>query len=183
MKNHTTPAPKTKPKSTQAAKNDRINVCLDLLRQGKKRAEILEHIQTCYSISVAQIDNYLHAANKLLASECAESYAVLKADRQERDLNAAKSIPTNAEIIAALVAKIDFDNPVPTGYELKPIDGIFQNIPRYASETFYLTAITKIIEYNNNLAASTNTNENTIQAVLVINTSERLSENEDELTE
>ena len=44
-------------------------------------------------------------------------------------------------------------------------------------------AIAKIIDYNNNLAASTNTNENTIQAVLVINTSERLIENEDDLTE
>lgn len=183
MKNHTTPAPNTKPKSTQAAKNDRINVCLDLLRQGKKRAEILEHIQTYYNISKAQVDNYLHEASEILASERAETYETLKADRQERDLNAAKSIPTNAELIAMLCEKIDLAKPVPTGYELKPIDGIFQNIPRYASETFYLTAITKIIEYNNNLAASTNTNENTIQAVLVINTSERLIENEDELTE
>lgn len=183
MKNHTTPAPNTKPKSTQAAKNDRINVCLDLLRQGKKRAEILEHIQTYYNISKAQVDNYLHEASEILASERAETYETLKADRQERDLNAAKSIPTNAELIAMLCEKIDLAKPVPTGYELKPIDGIFQNIPRYASETFYLAAITKIIEYNNNLAASTNTNENTIQAVLVINTSERLIENEDELTE
>lgn len=182
MKNNT-PASKTKPKSTQAAKNDRINVCLDLLRQGKKRTEILEHIQTYYSISVAQIDNYLHEANEILAAERAETYETLKTDRQERDLSAARSIPTNAEIIAALVAKIDFDNPVPTGYELKAIDGVFQNVPRYASENFYLTAIAKIIEYNNNLAASTNTNENTIQTVLVINTSERLIENEDDLTE
>jgi hypothetical protein len=177
------PPPNTKQKSTNAAKNERINVCLDLLRQGKKRAEILEHIQTYYNISKAQVDNYLHEASEILASERAETYETLKAARKFRDIEAAKLIPTNAELIAMLCRKIDLDNPVPTGYELKPIDGIFQNVPRFASETFYLTAIAKIIDYNNNLAASTNTNENTIQAVLVINTSERLIENEDELTE
>ena len=181
MKN-TTPASKTKPKSTQAAKNDRINVCLDLLRQGKKRAEILEHIQTYYSISVAHIDNYLHEANEILAAERSETYETLKADRQKRDLNVARSIPTNAEIIAALVAKIDFDNPVPTGYELKAIDGVFQNVPRYASENFYLAAITKIMEYNNSLAAEQTTPASG-QVVLIINNPAPPIENEEDLTE
>lgn len=157
----------------------------ELLEQGKSRAEILKELQknTENCKSCRQIDTYIADAKNEIEAEQADTKAEILAARKFRDLEAAKLIPTNAEIIAMLCEKIDLAKPVPTGYELKPIDGIFQNIPRYASETFYLTAITKIIEYNNNLAASTNTNENTIQAVLVINTSERLIENEDELTE
>ena len=181
MKN-TTPAPNTKPKSTNAAKSDRVNVCLDLLRQGKKRAEILEHIQTYYNISKAQVDNYLHEASEILAKERAETYETLKADRDRRDLEAAKAIPTNAELIAMLVAKIDLSNPAVTGYELRTINNEAHNVQRFASENFYLAAITKIMEYNNSLAAEQTTPASG-QVVLVINTSERLIENEDDLTE
>jgi hypothetical protein len=157
----------------------------ELLEQGKSRAEILKELQknaeNCKSCR--QIDTYIADAKNEIEAEQAGTKAEILAARKFRDIEAAKLIPTNAELIAMLCRKIDFDNPVPTGYELKPIDGIFQNVPRFASETFYLTAIAKIIDYNNNLAASTNTNENTIQAVLVINTSERLIENEEDLSE
>ena len=181
MKN-TTPAPNTKPKSTNAAKSDRVNVCLDLLRQGKKRAEILEHIQTYCNISKAQVDNYLHEASEILAKERAETYETLKADRDRRDLEAAKAIPTNAELIAMLVAKIDLSNPAVTGYELRTINNEAHNVQRFASENFYLAAITKIMEYNNSLAVEQSTATN-IQAVLIIDKNAILIENEDELTE
>ena len=181
MKN-TPPAPNTKPKSTNAEKSDRVNVCLDLLRQGKKRAEILEHVQTCYSISVAQIDNYLHEASEILAKERAETYETLKADRDRRDLEAAKLIPTNTELIAMLAKKIDLSNPGVTGYELKIIKDEAHNVQRFASENFYLAAITKIMEYNNNLAAEQTTPASG-QVVLVINNAASLIENEDDLTE
>jgi len=151
-----------------------------LLEQGKSRAEILKELQknTENCKSCRQIDTYIADAKTEIEAEQADTKAEILAARKFRDIEAAKLIPTNAELIAMLVAKIDLKNPLPTGYELKPIDGIFQNVPRFASETFYLTAITKIIEYNNSLAAEQSTATN-IQAVLVINTSERLIENMD----
>ncbi len=156
----------------------------ELLEQGKSRAEILKELQknTENCKSCRQIDTYIADAKNEIEAEQADTKAEILAARKFRDLEAAKLIPTNAELIAMLCEKIDLAKPVPTGYELKPIDGIFQNIPRYASETFYLTAITKIMEYNNSLAADTKQTD-TGQVVLIINNPAPPIENEEDLTE
>jgi hypothetical protein len=155
-----------------------------LLEQGKSRAEILRELQknadTCKSCR--QIDTYIADAKNEIEAEQADTKAEILAARKLRDIEAAKLIPTNTELIAMLVAKIDLNNPGVTGYELKIIKDEAHNVQRFASENFYLAAITKIMEYNNSLAVEQSTATN-IQAVLVINTSERLIENEDELTE
>jgi hypothetical protein len=80
-----------------------------------------------------------------------------------------------------LARKIDLANPDVTGYELKIIKDEPHNIQRFASETFVLTAIAKIIEYNNKLNGTDQPQQT--QAVLVINTNEVLITNEDDLTD
>ncbi len=156
-----------------------------LLEQGKSRAEILKELQknTENCKSCRQIDTYIADAKTEIEAEQADTKAEILAARKFRDLEAAKLIPTNAELIAMLCRKIDLDNPAVTGYELRTINNEAHNIQRYASENFYLAAIAKIIEYNNGLAAAEQATPASGQVVLVINTSERLIENEEDLTE
>jgi hypothetical protein len=85
-----THTPTPKPKSTQNAKKERINLCVDLLRQGKQRAEILKHVRTCYNISSAQVDNYMREATEILDAERSEICEVLKTERLQREIEAAK---------------------------------------------------------------------------------------------
>lgn len=153
----------------------------EMLEQGKSRSEIQKDMQKSAKCC-RQIDYYIADARAELEAEKTEIRAEILAARKLRELEAAKLIPTNAELIAMLCRKIDLSNPVPTGYELRTINNEAHNVQRFASENFYLAAITKIMEYNNSLAAE-QTPPASGQVVLVINTSERLIENEDELTE
>jgi hypothetical protein len=156
----------------------------ELLEQGKSRAEILKELQknTENCKSCRQIDTYIADAKTEIEAEQADTKAEILAARKLRDLEAAKLIPTNAELIALMWQQIDLSNPGVTGYELRAIDGQYHNIQRYASENFYLAAITKIMEYNNSLAVEQSTATN-IQAVLIIDKNAILIENEEDLTE
>ena len=156
----------------------------ELLEQGKSRAEILKELQknTDNCKSCRQIDTYIADAKNEIEAEQADTKAEILAARKLRDLEAAKLIPTNAELIALMWQQIDLSNPGVTGYELRAIDGQYHNIQRYASENFYLAAITKIMEYNNSLAVEQSTATN-IQAVLIIDKNAILIENEEDLTE
>ena len=156
----------------------------ELLEQGKSRAEILKELQknTENCKSCRQIDTYIADAKNEIEAEQADTKAEILAARKFRDLEAAKLIPTNAELIAMLCRKIDLSNPVPTGYELRTINNEAHNVQRFASENFYLAAITKIMEYNNSLAVEQSTATN-IQAVLIIDKNAILIENEVDLTE
>ena len=156
-----------------------------LLEQGKSRAEILKELQknTENCKSCRQIDTYIADAKTEIEAEQADTKAEILAARKFRDIEAAKLIPTNAELIAMLCRKIDLDNPAVTGYELRTINNEAHNIQRYASENFYLAAIAKIIEYNNGLAAAEQTTPASGQVVLIINNPAPPIENEDDLTE
>ena len=176
------PIKKSKPKSTQAEKDARVQLVLQMLKEGKQRAEILVNITKYCKITHSQIDNYIADANAILDKEHAELNEAIKNDRINRALEASKKIPTNEELIAMLCRKIDLANPDVTGYELKIIKDEPHNIQRFASETFVLTAIAKIIEYNNKLNGTDQPQQQT-QAVLVINTNEVLITNEEDLTD
>ena len=156
-----------------------------LIEQGKSRAEILKELQknTENCKSCRQIDTYIADAKTEIEAEQADTKAEILAARKFRDIEAAKLIPTNAELIAMLCRKIDLDNPAVTGYELRTINNEAHNVQRYASENFYLAAIAKIIEYNNGLAAAEQATPASGQVVLVINNAAPLIENEDDLTE
>ena len=175
------PIKKPKPKSTQAEKDARVRLVLQMLKVGKQRAEILVNITKYCKIAHSQIDNYIADANAILDKEHAELNEAIKNDRINRALEASKKIPTNEELIAMLAKKIDLANPDVTGYELKIIKDEPHNIQRFASETFVLTAIAKIIEYNNKLNGTDQPQQQ--QAVLVINTNEVLITNEEDLTD
>jgi len=175
------PIKKPKEPSTQAEKNARVQKVLQMLREGKTRAYILQIITNDYKITHSQIDNYIADANAILDKENAELNDIIKNERVTRALEASKKIPTNEELIAMLAKKIDLANPDVTGYELKIIKDEPRNIQRFASETFVLTAIAKIIEYNNKLNGTDQPQQQ--QAVLVINTNEVLITNEDDLTD
>ena len=177
----TDPIKKSKPKSTQAEKDARVQLVLQMLKEGKQRAEILVNITKYCKITHSQIDNYIADANAILEKEKAELNDIIKKEREQRALEASKKIPTNEELIAMLAKKIDLANPDVTGYELKIIKDEPHNIQRFASETFVLTAIAKIIEYNNKLNGTDQPQQQ--QAVLVINTSEVLITNEEDLTD
>ena len=180
---HNEPAPKkVKETSTQAEKNARVQKVLQMLRDGKTRAYILQIIANDCKVTHSQIDNYIADANAILDKEHAELNEVIKNDRINRALEASKKIPTNEELIAMLAKKIDLASPEITGYELRIIKDKHFNIERYASETFVLTAIAKIIEYNNKLNGTDQPQQQT-QAVLVINTNEVLITNEEDLTD
>ena len=155
-----------------------------LIEQGKSRAEILKELQknTENCKSCRQIDTYIADAKTEIEAEQADTKAEILAARKFRDIEAAKLIPTNAELIAMLCRKIDLDNPAVTGYELRTINNEAHNVQRFASENFYLAAITKIMEYNNSLAVEQSTPASG-QVVLVINNAAPLIENEDDLTE
>ena len=156
----------------------------ELLEQGKSRAEILKELQknTDNCKSCRQIDTYIADAKNEIEAEQADTKAEILAARKLRDIRAAELIPTNAELIAMLCEKIDLAKPMPTGYELRTINNEAHNVQRFASENFYLTAITKIMEYNNSLAADTKQTD-TGQVVLIINNPMPLIENEEDLTE
>ena len=156
-----------------------------LLEQGKSRAEILKELQknTENCKSCRQIDTYIADAKTEIEAEQADTKAEILAARKFRDIEAAKLIPTNAELIAMLAKKIDLSNPDVTGYELRTINNEPHNIQRYASENFYLAAIAKIIEYNNGLAAAEQATPASGQVVLIINNPAPPIENEDDLTE
>ena len=156
----------------------------ELLEQGKSRAEILKELQknTENCKSCRQIDTYIADAKNEIEAEQADTKAEILAARKLRDLEAAKLIPTNAELIAMLCEKIDLAKPMPTGYELRTINNEAHNVQRFASENFYLAAITKIMEYNNSLAADTKQTD-TGQVVLIINNPAPPIENEEDLTE
>ena len=175
------PIKKSKPKSTQAEKDARVQLVLQMLKEGKQRAEILVNITKYCKITHSQIDNYIADANAILEKEKAELNDIIKKEREQRALEASKKIPTNEELIAMLAKKIDLANPDVTGYELKIIKDEPHNIQRFASETFVLTAIAKIIEYNNKLNGTDQPQQQ--QAVLVINTNEVLITNEEDLTD
>ena len=175
------PIKKSKPKSTQAEKDARVQLVLQMLKEGKQRAEILVNITKYCKITHSQIDNYIADANAILEKEKAELNDIIKKEREQRALEASKKIPTNEELIAMLCRKIDLANPEVTGYELKIIKDEPHNIQRFASETFVLTAIAKIIEYNNKLNGTDQPQQQ--QAVLVINTNEVLITNEEDLTD
>ena len=176
------PIKKTKETSTQAEKNARVQKVLQMLRDGKTRAYILQIIANDCKVTHSQIDNYIADANAILDKEHAELNEAIKNDRINRALEASKKIPTNEELIAMLAKKIDLANPDVTGYELKIIKDEPHNIQRFASETFVLTAIAKIIEYNNKINGTDQPQQQT-QAVLVINTNEVLITNEEDLTD
>jgi hypothetical protein len=175
------PIKKPKPKSTQAEKDARVQLVLQMLKEGKQRAEILVNITKYCKITHSQIDNYIADANAILEKEKAELNDIVKNERVQRALEASKKIPTNEELIAMLCRKIDLANPEVTGYELKIIKDEPHNIQRFPSETFYLTALSKIIEYNNKLNGTDQPQQT--QAVLVINTNEVLITNEEDLTD
>ena len=175
------PIKKPKEPSTQAEKNARVQKVLQMLREGKTRAYILQIITNDCKVTHSQIDNYIADANAILDKENAELNDIVKNERVTRALEASKKIPTNEELIAMLAEKIDLANPKVTGYELKIIKDEPHNIQRFPSETFYLTALSKIIEYNNKLNGTDQPQQT--QAVLVINTNEVLITNEDDLTD
>ena len=156
----------------------------ELLEQGKSRAEILKELQknTENCKSCRQIDTYIADAKNEIEAEQADTKAEILAARKLRDIRAAELIPTNAELIAMLCRKIDLSNPVPTGYELRTINNEAHNVQRFASENFYLAAITKIMEYNNSLAAEQTTPASG-QVILIINNPAPPIENEEDLTE
>jgi len=175
------PIKKSKKKSTNAEKDARVRLVLEMLREGKTRIEIWKYMEIYGNIPISTIDNYIADAKAILDKENAELNEVLKAERHSRALEASKKIPTNEELIAMLAEKIDLANPKVTGYELKIIKDEPHNIQRFPSETFYLTALSKIIEYNNKLNGTDQPQQT--QAVLVINTNEVLITNEDDLTD
>ena len=51
------PIKKPKPKSTQAEKDARVQLVLQMLKEGKQRAEILVNITKYCKITHSQIDN------------------------------------------------------------------------------------------------------------------------------
>lgn len=128
-----------------------MRLVLEMLRGGADRAAILQNIAKYCKITHSQIDNYISEAKQLLEMEQVKIDEAVTADRISRALEASKKIPTNEELIATLARKIDLSKPDITGYELKIINGEVNNVQRFASETFYLTAISKIIDYNNKL--------------------------------
>ena len=175
------PIKKTKNKSTNAEKDARVLLVLQMLKEGNTRGDICKKMQLYANITDNTIDRYIADAKEILEKEQAELNEVLKAERHSRALEASKKIPTNEELIAMLARKIDLANPDVTGYELKIIKDEPHNIQRFASETFVLTAIAKIIEYNNKLNGTDQPQQT--QAVLVINTNEVLITNEEDLTD
>ena len=175
------PIKKPKTKSTNAEKDARVQLVLQMLKEGKTRGDICKKMQLHANITDNTIDRYIADAKEILDKEQAELNEVIKAERHSRALEASKKIPTNEELIAMLAKKIDLANPDVTGYELKIIKDEPHNIQRFASETFVLTAIAKIIEYNNKLNGTDQPQQQ--QAVLVINTNEVLITNEEDLTD
>jgi len=158
-----------------------VRLVLQMLREGIDRITIWQNMAKHAKIPISTIDNYISEAKHLLEMEQAKIDEAVTADRINRALEASKKIPTNEELIATLARKIDLSKPDITGYELKIINGEVNNVQRFASETFYLTALSKIIEYNNKLNGTDQPQQT--QAVLVINTNEVLITNEDDLTD
>lgn len=129
------PIKKTKNKSTNAEKDARVLLVLQMLREGKQRVEILQYITRYYKVNHSQIDKYIAEAKVILTAERAETQAAAKKERQERELKALAKIPTPAEIMVKLLEELDLKNPIPTGFELKVLNNEPTNVQRFASET------------------------------------------------
>jgi len=63
------PIKKPKEPSTQAEKNARVQKVLQMLREGKTRAYILQIITNDCKVTHSQIDNYIADANAILDKE------------------------------------------------------------------------------------------------------------------
>lgn len=129
------PIKKSKPQSTQAEKNARVRLVLEMLREGVSRADICKNMQSHAKITHNTIDRYISEAKQLLTAERAEIQAIAKKERQERELAALSKIPTPSEIMLGLLSELDLKSPVPTGFELKILNNEPTNVQRFASES------------------------------------------------
>ena len=112
-----------------------MRLVLEMLREGKKRVDILHNITQYYTITSAQVIKYISEAKQLLTAERAEIQAIAKKERQERELAALSKIPTPSEIMLGLLSELDLKSPVPTGFELKILNNEPTNVQRFASES------------------------------------------------
>ncbi len=108
---------------------------LEMLREGKQRVDILQNISKYFKSTSRQVDYYIAEATAILTAERAETQAIAKKERQERELKALAKIPTPAEIMLKLLEELDLKNPIPTGFELKVLNNEPTNVQRFASET------------------------------------------------
>ena len=105
---------------------------LEMLREGKTRADICGNMWKYGQIRHKTTDNYILEAKQLLTAERAEIQAIAKKERQERELAALSKIPTPSEIMLGLLSELDL---VPTGFELKILNNEPTNVQRFASES------------------------------------------------
>ena len=108
---------------------------LQMLREGLDRVVICKNMQKYAKITDNTIDRYIAEATAILTAERAETQAIAKKERQERELKALAKIPTPAEIMVRLLDELDLKNPIPTGFELKVLNNEPTNVQRFASET------------------------------------------------
>lgn len=107
---------------------------LQMLREGLDRVVICKNMQKYAKITDNTIDRYIAEAKVILTAERAETQAIAKKERQERELKALAKIPTPAEIMVRLLDELDLKNPIPTGFELKVLNNEPTNVQRFASE-------------------------------------------------
>ena len=157
-----------------------LDTIKEMLKAGLSRAAIQTQIAERYSKSQRQIDDYLQTCQAELASDDAEIKAATLEARKLRSLQADAQLPTEAEILLQLWQVAQFKEI--SGYELKNVGGNYESVSRLASEVTVVKIYELLIAYQRQAAADGTPNASG-QVVLVINTSERLIENEDELTE
>jgi len=112
-----------------------VLLVLKMLREGLDRVVICKNMQKYAKITDNTIDRYIAEAKVILTAERAETQAIAKKERQERELKALAKIPTPAEIMVKLLEELDLKNPIPTGFELKVLNNEPTNVQRFASET------------------------------------------------
>jgi len=112
-----------------------VLLVLEMLREGLDRVVICKNMQKYAKITDNTIDRYIAEATAILTAERAETQAIAKKERQERELKALAKIPTPAEIMVKLLEELDLKNPIPTGFELKVLNNEPTNVQRFASET------------------------------------------------
>jgi len=112
-----------------------VRLVLEMLREGVSRTDICKNMQKHAKITHNTIDRYISEAAEILTAERAETQAIAKKERQERELKALAKIPTPAEIMVKLLEELDLKNPIPTGFELKVLNNEPTNVQRFASET------------------------------------------------
>lgn len=152
----------------------------ELLKAGATRATIQAQIQAQYNKSQRQIDEYLAQCQTELAADDAEIRAATLAARKERSLQADAQLPTEAELLLQLWQVAQFKEI--SGYEVKNVGGNYESVARLASEVTMVKIYEMLIAYQRQAAAD-GTPDASGQVVLVINNSERLIENEEDLTE